>query len=52
MNEKRKNENKKKPWNGKLIGELLLTMTVINPEQFTSKGKWVIYIRSFVKLYN
>ena len=44
--------NKGKPWNGKLIGRLLLTVTVADPERFTPKGKPVIYTGAFVELYN
>lgn len=32
--------------------KLLLTVTVADPEQFTPKGKPLIYTRAFVKLYN
>ena len=44
--------NKGKPWNGKLIGRLLLTVTVADPERFTPKGKPVTYTGAFVELYN
>ena len=44
--------NKKKPWNGKLIRKLLLTVTVTDPEWFTPKGKPVTYTGAFVELYN
>ena len=44
--------NKAKLWNGKLIGKLLLIMTMANPERFTPKSKPVIYTGVFVKLYN
>ncbi len=27
-------------------------MTIVDPEQFTDKGKSITYIRAFVKLYN
>ncbi len=44
--------NEGRSWNGKLIGKLLLTVTVADPEQFTPKSKPVIYTGTFVKLYN
>ena len=44
--------SKGKPWNGKLIGRLLLIVTVLDPEGFTLKRKPVTYIGAFVELYN
>ena len=44
--------NERKPWNGKLIGRLLLTVTVADLERFAFKGKPVTYTRAFVELYN
>ena len=44
--------NKEKTWNGKLIGRLLLTMTVADLERFTPKGKSVTYTGAFVELWN
>ncbi len=44
--------NKGRPWNGKLIGKLLLTVTMADPEQFTPKGKPVTYTGALVELYN
>ncbi len=44
--------NEKRSWNDKLIGKLLLTVTVSDPEWFTPKGKSVIYTGALVKLYN
>ena len=43
--------NKRKPWNGKQIGKLLLIVTVADPERFTAKNKPVIYTGAFVELY-
>lgn len=37
---------------GKMIGELLLTVIVIDPKQFNHKKKLVIYNGPFVKIYN
>ena len=44
--------NNGKSWNSKLIGRLLLTMTVTDPKQLTPKAKPVTYTRAFVELYN
>lgn len=44
--------NEKKPQNGKLIRILLLTITMVDSEQFTLKGKLVLYTRSSIELYN
>ena len=44
--------NEKKLWNGKLIGRLLLTVTVEDPERFTLKRKPVTYTGVFVEFYN
>lgn len=44
--------NKKKLWNSKLIGKLLLTITVADLKQFTLKSKLIIYIEAFIELYN
>ena len=43
---------KGKPWKGKLIRKLLLTMTVVDSERFTPKGKLVIFTRAFVEFYH
>ena len=43
--------NKKKPWNGKLIRKLLLTMTVADPKRFTPKSKPITYTGAFIELY-
>ncbi len=48
----REPRNEGRPWNGKLIRKLLLTLTVADPERFTLKGKPVTYIGAFVELYN
>lgn len=39
-------------WNDKLIGKLLLTVTMADPEWFTLKDKPVKYTRVFIELYN
>ena len=44
--------NEKISWNGKLIGKLLLTITVVDPERFTLKENPVTYTRAFIELYN
>ncbi len=44
--------NKGRPWNGKLILKLLLTIIVPNSERFTPKGKSVTYTGVLVELYN
>ncbi len=44
--------NDRKPWNGKQIGKLLLTVTVADPERFTAKDKPITYTGAFVELYN
>ncbi len=44
--------NKGRPWNGKLIGKLLLAVTVADRERFTPKGKPVTYTGALVELYN
>ena len=44
--------NKRKPWNGKLIRKLLLTVTVVDPKRFIPKSKLVTYTGAFVELYN
>lgn len=44
--------NEKKPWNGKLIGRLLLTVSMADLKRFTLKGKPVTYTGAFVELYN
>ncbi len=44
--------NEGRSWNDKLIGKLLLTVTVADPKQFTPKGKSVIYTGAWVELYN
>lgn len=44
--------NKKKLCNGKLIKNLLLTMTIVDSKQSILIGKPVIYIRAIVELYN
>ena len=43
---------RQKPWNGKLMGRLLVTVTVADPEQFAPKDKLVRYIKAFVEFYN
>ena len=43
--------NKGKPWNDRLIGRLLLTVTVADPERFTHKGNSVTYTGACVELY-
>ena len=42
---------KKKLKNGKQMRKLLLTIIMVDLEWVTSKGKLVIYIEAFVKLY-
>ena len=44
--------NKEKPWNGKLIRRLLLTVTIADPEWFIPKDKPITYTWAFFKLYN
>ncbi len=44
--------NERRPWNCKLIGKLLLTVTVADPERFPPKGKPVTYTGALVELYN
>ena len=44
--------NEGRPWNGKLIRKLLLTVTVADLERFTPKGKPVTYTGALVELYN
>ena len=44
--------NEGKPCNGKLIGRLLVTVTLADPERFTPKGKPITYTEVFVELYN
>ncbi len=44
--------DEKKPWNNKLIRKLLFTVTMVDPEPFTLKGKLVIYTGVFVEFYN
>ena len=38
--------------NGKLIGKILLIVTVADLEQFILKSKPITYIEAFVELYN
>ncbi len=52
MDREREPRNEGRPWNGKLIGKLLLTITVADPEWFTPKGKPVTYTGALVELYN
>lgn len=44
--------NEKKLWNSKLIERLLLTVIVVDLEQFIPKIKQVTYIGVFVEVYN
>ncbi len=44
--------NEGKPWNGKLIRKLLLTVTVVDPERFTPKSKSVTDTKALVECYN
>lgn len=39
-------------WNGKLIGKLLLIITMVDLKQFTFQVKPITYTKIFVKLYN
>ena len=43
--------NKRKPWNKKQIGKLLLIVTIADLEWFTAKGKPITYTRVFIELY-
>ncbi len=52
MDKRREPRDEKMSWNGKLIGKLLLTVIVADPERFTLKGKPVTYTRAFVEFYN
>ena len=45
-------KNERKPWNSKLIGKFLLTVTVADPEWFILKGKPITYTGTLVELYN
>lgn len=45
-------KNGKKPWNGKLIKRLLLTIIMADWKQFTLKDRLVIYTGAFVEFYN
>ncbi len=40
------------PWGGKIIGKLLLTVTITDPQQLDRKEKSVIYTRAFIEIYN
>ncbi len=42
--------NERMTWNDKLIGKLLLIVTMADPERFTLKGKPVTYTGVFVEL--
>ena len=39
-------------WGGKLVGRLLLTVTVADPQQLDQKGKPVMYTGAFVEICN
>ena len=52
MDRGRELRNEGKPWNGKLIRKLLLTVTVGDLERFTLKDKPVTSTGAFVELYN
>lgn len=52
MNKRRKSRNEEKLWNNKLIGRLLLTVTVTDSKLFTFRNKLVIYIAAFFVLNN
>ena len=52
MDRGQESRNEGRPWNGNLIGKLLLTITMAYPERFTPKNKPVIYTRVLVELYN
>ena len=39
-------------WGGKLIGRLLLTVTVADPHRLDHKRKPMMYTRAFIKIYN
>ena len=49
INKKGKPRKKKKLWNSKQIGKLLLTITMVDLEQFTPKNKLVIYTKTLVE---
>lgn len=44
--------NDRKLWNEKKVEKLLLTVTVADPERFTTKSQPIIFTKAFVKLYN
>ena len=44
--------NERSPWGGKMIGRLLLTVTVVDPQRLDRKRKLVMYTGAFVKIYN
>ena len=44
--------DKRSLWGGKMIGKLLLTVTVANLQQLDQKERPVIYTGVFVEIYN
>ena len=44
--------DERSPWGGKMIGKLLLTVTVADPQRLDRKGKPVMYTGAFVEIYN
>ncbi len=44
--------DKRSLWGGKMIGKLLLTVTVADPQQLDQKKKLMIYTRAFIEIYN
>ena len=45
------NKNEEKLWNGKLIGKLLLSVTIADPKQFTLQDNTVTHIEAFLEVY-
>ena len=48
----RNKPDEKSPYGGKMIGKLLLTITVADPQQLDLKEKLIMYTKAFVEIYN
>ncbi len=44
--------DERSPWGGKMIGRLLLTVTVADPQRSNRKGKPMMYTGAFLEVYN